>query len=69
MKKDLRKKAIIVEYNGEKKRYDSLREFTNEQEFNYQRKEMYIKWIIEGVKRPLINQKSLKLNYLPLELG
>lgn len=51
MKKDLRKKAIIVEYNGEKKRYDSLREFTNEQEFNYQ---TVLNWL-KGYNNPSID--------------
>ena len=50
MKKDLRKKANIVEYNGEKKRYDSLREFTNEQEFNYQ---TVLNWL-KGYNKPSI---------------
>lgn len=51
MKKDLRKKAIIVEYNGEKKRYDSLREFTKEKEFNYQ---TVLNWL-KGYSKPSID--------------
>ena len=36
MKRDLRKKSIVVEYNNEIKNYNSLQEFVDEYEFNYQ---------------------------------
>ena len=35
MKRDLRNRSIIVELDGEKKEYSSIREFCNEKDFSY----------------------------------
>lgn len=56
MKKDLRKKPIIVEMNGVVKRYNSLREFSNEYELNYQ---TVLNWL-KGYTKPSIN---IKISY------
>lgn len=53
MKKDLRKKSIIVEYNNEIKHYDSLKEFADKYELNYQ---TVLNWL-KGYNKPSIDIK------------
>ena len=53
MKRDLRKKSIVVEYNNEVKHYDSLQKFVNESEFNYQ---TVLNWL-KGYNKPSIDIK------------
>ena len=53
MKRDLRKKSIVVEYNNEVKHYDSLQKFVDESEFNYQ---TVLNWL-KGYNKPSIDIK------------
>ena len=53
MKKDLRKKSIVVEYNNEIKHYDSLKKFVDEYELNYQ---TVLNWL-KGYNKPSIDIK------------
>lgn len=53
MKKDLRKKSIVVEYNNEVKHYNSLRSFVDEYGFNYQ---TVLNWL-KGYNKPSIDIK------------
>ena len=56
MKKDLRKKSIVVEYNNEVKHYNSLQSFVDEYEFNYQ---TVLNWL-KGYNKPSID---IKIHY------
>ena len=56
MKKDLRKKSIVVEYNNEVKHYSSLQSFVDEYELNYQ---TVLNWL-KGYNKPSID---IKIHY------
>lgn len=56
MKKDLRKKSIVVEYNNEVKHYNSLQSFVEEYELNYQ---TVLNWL-KGYNKPSID---IKIHY------
>lgn len=53
MKMDLRNRKIIVELEGEKKEYSSIKEFCNEKEFSYT---TVLGWLRKKTK-PSINIK------------